>query len=77
MADVEPRFQDRFRTFAGIEIGQRDMTFEEYLVKKRINKAAFAAEDPARYEAWEEMYAQMHPNSFYVAVKMVLNNVRL
>ncbi|EJF11786.1 hypothetical protein [Pontibacter sp. BAB1700] len=53
------------------------MTFEEYLVKKRINKEAFAAEDPARYQAWESMYAQMHPNSFYVAVKMVLNNVRL
>ncbi|PVY44158.1 hypothetical protein C8E01_101524 [Pontibacter virosus] len=53
------------------------MTFEEYLIKKRINREAFAAEDPARYQAWESMYAQMHPNSFYVAVKMVLNNVRL
>jgi hypothetical protein len=53
------------------------MTFEEYLIKKRINRGAFAAEDPARYQAWESMYAQMHPNSFYVAVKMVLNNVRL
>jgi hypothetical protein len=53
------------------------MTFEEYLVKKRINKAAFEAEDSVRYTAWEEMYAQMHPNSFYMAVKMVLNDVRL
>lgn len=53
------------------------MTFEEYLIKKRINRDAFAAEDPGRYQAWESMYAQMHPNSFYVAVKMVLNNVRL
>jgi hypothetical protein len=53
------------------------MTFEEYLVKKRINREVFAAEDPGRYKAWESMYAQMHPNSFYVAVKMVLNNVRL
>ncbi|GGG08547.1 hypothetical protein [Pontibacter amylolyticus] len=53
------------------------MTFEEYLIKKRINRDAFAAEDPGRYRAWESMYAQMHPNSFYVAVKMVLNNVRL
>ncbi len=53
------------------------MTFEEYLVKKKINRAAFEAEDKGRYTAWEDMYAQMHPNSFYMAVKMVLNDVRL
>ncbi|WP_299705680.1 hypothetical protein [uncultured Pontibacter sp.] len=69
--------QARFRTFAGIGHGQRYMTFEEYLVKKRINREAFAAEDPARYRVWENMYAQMHPNSFYVSVKMMLNDVRL
>jgi len=53
------------------------MTFEEYLIKKRIHVAAFAAGDPVRFAAWQQMYGQMHPNSFYVAVKMQLNNVRL
>jgi hypothetical protein len=53
------------------------MTFEEYLVKKRINKAAFAAGDPARFAAWADMYAQMHQNSFNIATKMVINDVRL
>ena len=53
------------------------MTFEEYLIKKRINKVAFEAGEPARYVAWQEMYEQMHPNSFYIAVKMQVNNVRL
>ena len=53
------------------------MTFEEYLVKKRINTAAFAAGDPARFVAWADMYTQMHQNSFYIATKMVINDVRL
>lgn len=52
------------------------MTFEEDLTKRRIDTAAFAAGDPARYAQWKEMYTQMHPNSFYVSVKMVLNDVR-
>lgn len=53
------------------------MTFEEYLIKKRINKAAFEAEDAARCGAWGNMYEQMHQNSFYMAIKMVINDVRL
>jgi len=52
------------------------MTFEEDLTKRRIDVAAFAAGDPDKYTEWKEMYAQMHPNSFYVSVKMVLNDVR-
>ncbi len=52
------------------------MTFEEDLTKRRIDITAFAAGDPARYAEWKAMYGQMHPNSFYVSVKMVLNDVR-
>jgi len=52
------------------------MTFEEDLTKKRVDVAAFAAGDPDRFAEWRQMYAQMHPNSFYISVKMVLNDVR-
>jgi len=52
------------------------MTFEEDLTKRRIDVAAFATGEPDRFAEWREMYAQMHPNSFYISVKMVLNDVR-
>jgi len=52
------------------------MTFEEDLTKRRIDVAAFATGDPNRFAEWQHMYSQMHPNSFYVAVKMVINDVR-
>jgi len=52
------------------------MTFEEDLTKRRIDVAAFATGDPERFAQWQQMYAQMHPNSFYVSVKMVLNDIR-
>jgi hypothetical protein len=53
------------------------MTFTEFLVKRRIDEAAFATGDAVRYAQWQTLYAQMHPNSFYNSVKMVLNDVRL
>ncbi|AKQ46739.1 hypothetical protein TH63_15705 [Rufibacter radiotolerans] len=52
------------------------MTFSEFLMKRRIAEAAFSADDPVRYARWQDLYAQMHPNSFYNSVKMVLNDVR-
>ncbi|MBK0403294.1 hypothetical protein I5M27_09875 [Adhaeribacter sp. BT258] len=52
------------------------MTFEEYLTKRRVNVAAFAAAEPQRFAEWQLWYSQMHPESFYVMVKMVLNDVR-
>lgn len=52
------------------------MTFEEYLTKRRVNVAAFAAGEPQRFAEWQHWFGQMHPDSFYVMVKMVLNDVR-
>ncbi|MDX5443978.1 MAG: hypothetical protein LPJ89_09385, partial [Hymenobacteraceae bacterium] len=54
-----------------------NMTFEEFLAKKRIDNAAFETGEPERYWQWKEMYAQMHPNSFLIQVKMIINDVRL
>src|SRR5688572_15163512 len=52
------------------------MTFEEYLTKRRVNVAAFAAAEPQRFAEWQNWFGQMHPESFYTMVKMVLNDVR-
>ena len=52
------------------------MTFEEYLTKRRVNVAAFAAAEPQRFAEWQNWFGQMHPESFYMFVKMVLNDVR-
>ena len=52
------------------------MTFEEDLTKRRIDVAAFAAGDPEKFAAWQLLYQQTHPNNFYAAVKMMINEVR-
>ena len=52
------------------------MTFEEDLTKRRIDVAAFAAGDPEKFNTWKLLYQQVHPNSFYTSVKMVINDVR-
>ena len=52
------------------------MTFEQYLTKRRVNVAAFAAAEPQRFAEWQNWFGQMHPESFYMLVKMVLNDVR-
>ncbi len=52
------------------------MTFEEDLTKRRIDVAAFATGDPEKFAAWQLLYQQVHPNTFYTAVKMIINDVR-
>src|SRR5687768_8842644 len=52
------------------------MTFEEYLTKRRVNVAAFAAGCPNGFAHWQNRFGQMHPESFTLEVKMVLNDVR-
>src|SRR6476620_2318529 len=52
------------------------MTFEEFLTKRRVNVADFAAGEPQRFAEWQQWFGQMHPESFYTMVKMVLNDVR-
>jgi hypothetical protein len=52
------------------------MTFEEFLVKRKIDAAAFRQHNEPLFTDWQNRYAQMHPNSFFVSVKMVINDVR-
>jgi hypothetical protein len=52
------------------------MTFTDYLLSKKIDPVQFAAADPKRYAEWAELFASMHPESFTVQKKFLLNPTR-
>ncbi len=52
------------------------MNFEEYLDQKKIDRGAFKASRPADYAAWEELFGQVHPESFTMQKKFLINKIR-
>jgi hypothetical protein len=52
------------------------VTFQEYLVSKKIDAKAFSAAEPALFAAWESEFGQMHPNSFTVQKLNLINPIR-
>ena len=52
------------------------MTFEEYLIQKKIEASQFQQAEPARYHEWQREFAEMHPESFTVQKKFLLNDTR-
>jgi hypothetical protein len=52
------------------------MTFEEYCIKKKIDSAAFFAQEPDRWKIWKLEFEQMHPNSFTEQKKFMINETR-
>ena len=52
------------------------MTFEEYLVSKKINVVAFQNGEAARFVEWQQLFEQVHPDSFTAQKKFLLNDVR-
>ena len=52
------------------------MTFEEYLVLKKIEAVAFQNSEPERFEEWQQLFTQLHPNSFTEQKKFLLNKIR-
>jgi hypothetical protein len=52
------------------------VTFQEYLVSKKIDAKAFSAAEPALFTAWESEFGQMHPNSFTVQKLNLINPIR-
>ncbi|GAA4402157.1 hypothetical protein GCM10023187_17080 [Nibrella viscosa] len=52
------------------------MTFEEYLIEKKIDGPQFQAAEPAVYTEWKTLFAQMHPESFTTQKKFLVNKVR-
>lgn len=52
------------------------MSFDEYLLLKKIDKQRFQNSEPRRYAEWKEEFEQMHPDSFTVHKKFLLNDTR-
>jgi len=52
------------------------MTFEEYLISKKIDLEKFAKSEPERFEEWKVLFEQMHPESFTMHKKFQINPTR-
>ena len=52
------------------------MTFEEYLVGKKIDSAAFKKAEEPRWSNFKVLFEQMHPNSFTMQKLNVINGIR-
>lgn len=52
------------------------MNFEAYLASKKIDSAAFRNAEPAVWNSWNHVFAQMHPNSFTLQKLNLINVVR-
>jgi hypothetical protein len=52
------------------------MDFIEYLTKKKIDSEAFRKEDLSRFQEWERLFYQVHPESFTAQKKFYINDIR-
>ncbi|WP_460978612.1 hypothetical protein [Spirosoma knui] len=52
------------------------MTFDEYLIQKKIDAARFRQSEPDRYVEWEREFSQLHPESFTAQKKFLVNDTR-
>ncbi len=52
------------------------MTFEEYLIKKKIDSPSFRKEEPALWQEFESLFGQMHPESFTAQKLFLINPLR-
>ncbi len=52
------------------------MTFQEYLIQKKINAQAFQQGEPERFEEWKQLFDQVHPDSFTAQKKFLINPLR-
>ncbi|MDF7818301.1 hypothetical protein P1X15_11870 [Runella sp. MFBS21] len=52
------------------------MTFEEYLISKKIDIKAFRQHEAERFSEWERLFAQLHPESFTAQKKFLINDTR-
>jgi hypothetical protein len=52
------------------------MTFEEYLISKKIDRNLFKNSDSDLFHSWENMFNQIHPLSFTEQNKFIVNKIR-
>ena len=52
------------------------ISFDDYLTQKKIDARLFQQAEPVRYSEWQREFEQMHPDSFTVQKKFLLNDTR-
>jgi hypothetical protein len=52
------------------------LSFEAYCRKKKIDPDLFRKSDPERYQEWETLFEQIHPDSFTEQKKFLINPIR-
>jgi hypothetical protein len=52
------------------------VNFEEYLISKKIDSAAFLSSEPERWKTWRTEFEQVHPNSFTLQKLNLINPLR-
>lgn len=52
------------------------MNFDEYLISKKIDGAAFQKAEPTLFQTWHSEFDQMHVNSFTVQKLNLINPIR-
>lgn len=52
------------------------MNFEAYLTSKKIDAAIFCKAEPDIYKNLEIIFQQVHPNSFEMQKKFLINDLR-
>jgi hypothetical protein len=52
------------------------VTFEEYLISKRIDGKAFSEAQISMWKEWQHEFAEMHPNSFTAQKLFLINKIR-
>jgi hypothetical protein len=53
-----------------------DVTFEAYLVQKKIDKTKFMTESSTLFSEWKILFEQVHPESFATQKKFQINAIR-
>lgn len=52
------------------------MSFEEYLISKKIDQIAFQKAEPDRFLEWQKLFNLIHPDSFTAQKKFLINPIR-
>jgi len=53
-----------------------EMSFNDYLSKKKIDQQAFAKGEPSRFEELKTLFDQVHPDSFTAQKLFLINKTR-
>ena len=52
------------------------MDFEDYLIRKKIDPAGFRSNELERYQEFQAIFEQVHPDSFTAQKLFLINKIR-